>query len=133
MAVESRDMLKSLHRVTGDVLTLCNRLMACAVVLGAVFFLMTLAAIHLSRQPEKMMNMQAFLFNYTEFAHAQAAPAQVATVPTARAPGKQDPNWDGTLAGSGIGFTLGRNIPLIGIIAGPITGAMLGFQMDSKI
>lgn len=133
MASESRYILKSLHRTTGDVLTLCNRLMACALVLGTVFFLMTLASIHLSRQPEKLLNMQAFMFNYTEFAHVQAAPQASTTPASATANKKQDPNWDGTLAGTGLGFTLGRTIPLIGVIAGPIGGAMLGFQMDSKI
>jgi hypothetical protein len=133
MALEHRHDLKNLHRLTGAVLSLCNRLMVSVVVLGGAFFLMTLVSVRLANEPENILRMQGFMFNYTEFSRAETLQQpQAGSVSNASAR-PQDPDWDGALAGGGLGLTLGRTIPFVGVIIGPITGAMLGFKLDSRI
>lgn len=127
-------LLRSLHNQTGQLLTIGSRLLAAVVVLGSLFCLFSVAALYLFRHPERVFQTQAFMLNYAEFAHANNRQEQAATGPDHLRPqGHQDPDWDGAFAGASIGLTLGRNIPLIGYVAGPVAGALIGYKLDSKI
>lgn len=130
----TRNLLERLHADTGKLLKIGNRLMAAVVCLGGVFCLMAFLGLQVTKQPEKVLHLQAFMFNYSEFAHIQedalASNAGASPMSVHKA---NDPNWDGLMAGAGLGYNLGRNIPLIGCVAGPIIGAMIGYDMDSKI
>lgn len=134
MTTHCRTFLESLHRRTEKLITIGNRTLAAVISLGSVFCLIAFACFHLAKQPEKTFHMQAFMFNYSDFSHAQAD-----VVPTTSAQSTlhkntpQDPNWDGAVAGSSLGFSIGRNIPLIGCVVGPVVGAMLGYELDSRI
>ncbi len=44
-----------------------------------------------------------------------------------------DPNWDGALAGWGVGSAYGIFIPVIGPVAGPMLGAAIGYNLDSEL
>ena len=134
MTIHCRTFLESLHRGTGKLIIIGNRTLAAIVALGSLFCLLAFGCFHLVRQPEKVFHMQAFMFNYSDFSHAEAD-ALAASSASGRPKGNtpQDPNWDGVLAGSSLGFTLGRNIPLIGGVVGPVAGAILGYEMDSRI
>ncbi|MCE3235885.1 MAG: hypothetical protein K0Q50_2065 [Vampirovibrio sp.] len=132
--LNTRAILERLHSDTGKLLKIGNRLMAAVVSLGGIFCLMAFMGMQLAKQPEKTLHLQAFMFNYSEFAHiqedTQTAPSDKSGT-TVRKP--NDPNWDGLMAGAGLGFNMGRNIPLIGVVVGPVIGAMIGYDMDSKI
>ena len=138
MTGDSVQTLKNMHASTGRMLTACNRLIAAVALLGSLFFLMMLASLHLSQQPEKILHLQAFSFNYSEFSHLRLANRLSTGVTPVVASqvaleSLKDPVWDGALAGLGLGFTLGRTIPFIGGMVGPVAGAMLGYQLDSRI
>jgi hypothetical protein len=92
--------------------------------------------LYLIRNPEQTLHTQAFKFNYTEFASAAAHPSTDGTpanTPSTLSTQHTDPNWDGMLAGAGLGLTLGRNVPFIGYVGGSVLGAMLGYHLDSRI
>jgi len=124
--------LQSVHQGIGEILALLNRIVTCGVVLGLAFSITAYGFLNLGREPEKLLNLQAFLFNYTELAHAGeklGPPSQ-----TGGAGQKtQDPVWDGFMAGAGIGMTVGRSIPFIGGIIGFVTGGMIGHQVDQRV
>lgn len=133
---QKKQFLEASHRNLGAILFACNRLISMIVVLGGFFILMTLAALHLAGSPEKSLQMQAYMFNYLEFSQpAGTSRAQIASAvmaPEASAT-IRDPNWDGTAAGLAAGFTMGRQIPFVGVFIGPIAGAIVGYRMDSRI
>lgn len=133
MKAEQRAALEALHRSTGELLKLGRRLLTAIIVMGTLFGMLCMAILNLLQQPEAFLNTQAFMFNYAEAARIESAPTmQTSSQPTLIAKPK-DPNWDGTLAGASVGFNLGQNIPFIGIVGGPVLGAILGYQLDSKI
>lgn len=127
-----RKTLQALHTKTGELITVCNRMLAAVISLGSLFCLMLMASMVLAQKPEQVFHIQAFMINYSEFAKAEA-PSDVAVAAQKAGPLHKDPNWDGAVAGAGMGLTVGRNIPLIGGVAGPIIGALIGYRMDSKI
>lgn len=135
MIANTRPLLERMHWETGKLLKIGNRLLAAVVSIGGIFCVMAFFSLQLVRQPEKVLHLQAFIFNYSEFAHVQEdrVPPLATPIHSTLATKANDPNWDGMMAGAGLGFNLGRNIPLVGSVAGPIIGAMIGYTMDSKI
>jgi hypothetical protein len=130
-----------MHVTTGETITICNRLLAAVILLGSLFCLMLLASLQLARNPEEVLKLQAFAFNYNEFASLNRQEAQEQVLisanrkhfPPKGAEPVEDPNWDGMLAGAGLGFTLARGLPFIGPVAGPVVGAVIGYRLDSRI
>jgi hypothetical protein len=125
--------LESLHRNTGKLLRYGQRLLVAIFIMGPLFCLLSISILKLIRQPEAFLNTQAFMVNYTEAAQGDAASEITANNHVLRVSKPKDPNWDGTLAGASVGFSLGQNIPLIGVIGGPVLGAIIGYEMDSRI
>jgi hypothetical protein len=125
--------LEALHHRTGRLVVFGNRLLAAIVLLGAMFCLISLMTLSLLQNPEKLLHTQAFMMNYTEFSQTESEEIPTSTLDAWPNVQATDPNWDGMLAGAGIGATFGQNIPLIGCIGGPIIGAIIGYQLDSRI
>lgn len=129
-----RALLESLHYKTGKLLAYGQRLLAAIFLMGTLFCLLSLSILKLITQPEDFLNTQAFMVNYTEAVQSDAAPdAGLSKSQQSVKLKPKDPNWDGTLAGASVGFTLGQNIPLIGMLGGPVLGSILGYEMDSHI
>jgi hypothetical protein len=133
MTCDSPSVLESVHRKTGDILRLCTRLMAAMICFGTVFSILVIMGMTVARYPERLLQVQAFMFNYNEFSHSEHALKTESSAIVSPKAGLSDPNWDGMLAGAGIGFTIGRDIPLVGFVVAPIAGAFLGYQLDKKI
>jgi len=133
MVDRTRPPLEVLHHRTGQLLTIGRRLLAAIVLLGSIFCVISLMTLHVLKNPEETLHTQAFMMNYTEFSKTALAQAQVKQLAANHNKQNTDPNWDGMLAGAGIGATLGRGIPMIGSITGPVIGALIGYQLDSRI
>lgn len=132
MSRQTGPFLERLHQSTGVVLSLCNRLLAGVVALGSIFCLLVLGAVQLAHNPEKVLHTQSFNFNYNEFSQVDAqSDLEGSAAKAVMSP--KDENWDGVLAGVGLGYTVGRNIPLVGSVAGPLVGALIGYRLDSRI
>jgi hypothetical protein len=133
MACQPGFTLKILHESIGSLLTLGHRLLAAILIMGSTFCLFSLVVFNILRQPELLLHNQAFLFNYA------SSSSETSKVLSPIHPGEvtrikpKDPNWDGALAGVSLGFTLGQNIPLVGMFIGPVFGGFLGYEMDSRI
>jgi hypothetical protein len=133
MACQSGFTLKILHESIGSLLTLGHRLLAAILIMGSAFCLFSLVVFNILRQPELLLHNQAFLFNYaSSSSETPKVLNPIHSGEVARVKPK-DPNWDGTLAGVSLGFTLGQNIPLVGMFIGPVFGGILGYEMDSRI
>jgi hypothetical protein len=133
MAAHTQTILETIHHRTGRLVVLGNRLLAAIVLLGALFCVISVTALGILKNPEQFLHTQAFMMNYTEFSRAQAVLTPTHTERNPQDSDNTDPDWDGMLAGAGIGATLGQNIPLLGSIGGPIIGAVIGYQLDSRI
>jgi hypothetical protein len=133
MIAKQRAHLEALHCSTGRLLRLGHRLLAAVVVMGTLFCMLSMALLNLLQQPEAFLNTQAFMFNYAEAARLENAPGMALDKAPVLPAKPKDPNWDGTLAGTSVGFNLGQNIPMVGLICGPVLGAILGYELDSRI
>ncbi|WP_373532131.1 hypothetical protein [Vampirovibrio sp.] len=111
-----------------------NRLLAGILLMGGLFCVMSIMFTQLLKQPEQALQLQAFAFNYSDFAKVEKGRVLSARETTSpENAGLEDPNWDGTLAGASLGLAVGRDLPVIGWVIGPVVGAMLGYQLDSHI
>jgi len=136
MACQPGFTLKILHESIGSLLTLGHRLLAAILIMGSAFCLFSLVIFNILRQPELLLHNQAFLFNYASSSSETSKvlnPIHPGEVVGIKQNKPKDPNWDGTLAGASLGFTLGQNIPLVGMFIGPVFGGILGYEMDSRI
>lgn len=133
MVDRNRTTLETLHHRTGRLVIFGNRLIVAVVLLGAMFCAISLVALSMIKNPERILHTQAFMMNYTEFYQTESANTPFNPSGIQQTMQTSDPNWDGMLAGAGVGATLGQNIPLIGCIGGPILGAVIGYQLDSHI
>ena len=133
MTAKQRATLESLHHNLGKLLAYGQRLLGAILVMGTLFCLLSIVMLNLIRQPETFLNTQAFMVNYSEAIQSDRAPKTAAQSQPELPVKPKDPNWDGSLAGASVGFTLGQNIPLIGAVGGPVLGAILGYEMDSHI
>lgn len=136
------DLVDALHRYTGRLLVFGNRLLASVVILGTLFSLSVAGVTPCLQEPERFLQAQAFMFNYHEFqrseqqvqTHWLAASASTGLASSASVSSfSKDPNWDGLVAGAGLGVVAGQEIPLVGFIVGPVLGAVLGYRLDERI
>jgi hypothetical protein len=125
--------LESLHQNTGLLLKYGQRLFCAMIVMGTLFCMFSYAVAKVLKQPEAFLHTQGFMFNYAEMAQGDAAPYMKTNNLPMLPDHPKDPNWDGTVAGASVGFTIGQNNPIIGSGCGPVFGALLGYQLDSRI
>lgn len=140
MGIYSEISTQTLHSAVGLLVKSGSRLLITVITLGTVFCVITSCILQLSKSPEQTLYLKTFMFNYSEFSRVAtrtgtdalkaARPEQTAS--NGRTV-QQDPNWDGVLAGASLGYTLGRNVPFIGSVGGPLLGMAIGYQMDSRI
>ncbi len=133
MVVYDRQLLESIRERIAHLLHSGNRLLACGLSLGAIFCVMAVYANQFIKAPEQALHLQDFMFNASEFAQAEQSWTELKPGHSLEKQKPVDPNWDGTLAGISLGITVGRSIPVVGYVLGPIAGAMIGYQLDSKI
>lgn len=125
--------LQKAHNRSGELLRAGNRLLACGLLLGSLFCVLSVYAAQFVEQPEQALKLQAFMVNYAEFNRAPRHEQTRDFLLRAERKVPSDPNWDGVLAGASLGLAVGRNIPIIGVIICPVVGAMVGYQLDSKV
>lgn len=97
-------------------------MMLTVVALGVFFCLLFFGGLLMTRHPERIFQAQSFQANYADFNRAGLL-----------LDSRQDPAWDGAIAGFGLGFELGRLMPIVGPIAGPLTIGILGYQLDRQV
>ncbi|HEY9745116.1 MAG TPA: hypothetical protein V6C99_02740 [Oculatellaceae cyanobacterium] len=125
MQLDSRQFLETLHLKSGQLLVLSSRLLAMVLALGAFCSLVLLGGLLMTRHPEQVFQLESFQINYQEL-NRSAEPETWTSV-------QLDPAWDGALVGFGLGVEVGRMVPVIGVVAGPVFGAVLGYQLDKQI
>lgn len=133
MAFLIRNILEKVHARVRMATVVCSRLLMAVVVLGSLFSLLAWSATQVFQTPEVFFRMQAFRFTHYEFSTLSA---QHVAERARRNPGREassDPDWDGAFAGASLGLTLGRNVPLIGGVLGPVAGGVIGYRMDKRI
>ncbi len=128
--------LKALHRQLGELFHLGRLLAVTIAVMGSLFTLLTVFMLKAVHHPETLLHAQGYLLNYKELhaleASSASQPPRFNDLQTStRKP--TDPNWDGALAGGSLGFNLGQNVPVIGLIGGPLLGAILGYELDKQL
>lgn len=137
-----RQFLESLHWRMGQTLVIGSRTLAAIVALGAFFCLMMLGGLSMMRHPEQVFHTRLFQMNYAELkpetnseTHQQTSPktGKNQALPSTSDEVGLDPDWDGALAGFGVGYEVGQSIPVVGSIVGPMLGAVVGYQLDKQI
>lgn len=125
----TRNHLQEVHQKTGELITMCNRLLVAVVLLGTLFCLMMLSGFKLLQNPEQILTNQAFSMNYLESAQNET----IRKTGGLEGEAMRDPNWDGIVAGGSLGMTIGSGIPFVGAYIGPLMGAVVGYRMDARI
>lgn len=127
-------MLKVIHRRVGLLVQTGNRLLASVVVLGIMFGLLSVYSLQLLQHPEQVLRLQSFMFNYSEFSQVERNALSSGQAHALKVEKKShDPNWDGAIAGASLGLAVGRDLPVIGLFVGPVVGATIGYELDSRI
>lgn len=127
------ESLKSTHQRVGRLLQAGNRLLACGLLLGSLFCVLSVYATQFVKQPEQALRLQAFMVNYAELNRVEQRGDASGLLSRAEVVKPADPNWDGAVAGASLGLSVGRDIPVIGMVIGPVVGAMVGYQLDSRV
>lgn len=128
-----RNWLYIAHHRTGLLIKGGNRLFAAVLLLGGLFSVLCTAFLNLLQKPEQSLHIQAFMFNQAEFAQAERGESGLSGLRKKPASKALDPNWDGAIAGAGLGFSAGQGIPMIGMIVGPLVGAVICYHLDDRI
>lgn len=121
-SIDIDQAVRRAHYVTGQWLFVINRLLFGFVALGLVFTMGYMPLANVVENPEVQLQAQAFQINYYEMVKSR----QDEVVAT-------DPDWDGALAGMSTGYTMTRDLPFVLPMMGAVIGAVIGFQLDSKI
>lgn len=111
-------MIDRIHRSTGRLVRWTNAILFGAFTLGTAFVLLTLPLLKLAENPYQMLKGQTFMVNHIQLGAGQP---------------QADPVWDGMLAGISTGYALGKGVPFMGVIAGPLLGALIGHQVDQDL
>lgn len=127
------ESLKATHQKAALLLRAGNRLLVYGLALGSLFCIFSVYATQFIQQPEQALRLQAFMVNYSEFNRVEQSIVSVGSSVQSKKLKPQDPNWDGAVAGASLGLAVGRDIPIIGMVICPVIGAMVGYQLDSKI
>lgn len=127
------ESLKATHQKVALLLRAGNRLLVYGLALGSIFCLFSVYALQFIQQPEQALRLQAFMVNYSEFNRVEQPVVFVGSAMQSKKLKPQDPNWDGAVAGASLGLAVGRDVPMIGMVICPVVGAMVGYQLDSRI
>ncbi len=112
----TRKSSKGKHSGKLSIVTVC-RCVAIAFASCLMFLAVALFTISLVMHPERYIQVSAPPASATE---------------AAVEPG-QDPNWDGALAGAGIGYSYGGYFPFLGAPVTALLGGIIGYQLDKSI
>lgn len=96
-----------------------SALFVTVVITGVAFMTFVAKLTVMLENPTGALNLASVKLNAQEYAPERAEPT--------------DPNWDGALAGLGVGGAYGIFIPVIGPVAGPMLGAAIGYKLDSEL
>ncbi len=121
------------HQRTGLLIKGGNRLLAAVLLLGGLFAVGCTGFINFMQKPEQSLQIQGFMFNHAEFAQAERGQSGLQGLRKAPEASALDPNWDGAVAGAGLGWSVGRSIPVFGSIVGPLVGAVICYHLDERI
>lgn len=133
MSDRHRHLLEATRHRTAVLLRTGNRLLAGILSLGSIFCVLSVLFANLLKQPEQALQVQAFMFNYSDFSQAEQGLPLSSRLKPSQQVKPHDPNWDGVIAGASLGLAIGRDIPVIGLVIGPVIGATLGYQLDSRV
>lgn len=121
------------HQGTAILIQAGNRLLASVLLLGGLFAIGCTGFLNFLQKPEQPLHLQAFIFNQAEFAQAERGESGLNNLRKAPQRNVLDPNWDGALAGAGLGWSAGQSIPVLGIVIGPVLGAIVGYHLDERV
>jgi hypothetical protein len=138
MSERYHHLLEIAHYRTGLLVKLGNRLLLAIFLMGGLFCVMSVMLIHFLNRPEAVLHLHAFAFNYSDFVQAEEGRVvshreMFSSQENARRDFSHDPNWDGAIAGASLGLAVGRDVPVVGLVFGPVIGAMVGYQLDTRI
>ncbi len=133
MSDVDRNWLYLAHYRTGLLIKGGNRLLAAVLLLGGLFAVLCTGFLNFLQKPEQSLQIQAFMFNQAEFAQAEQGQSGLEGLRKAPVPKALDPNWDGALAGASLGWSAGQSIPMIGMLVGPLVGAIICYHLDERI
>ena len=120
-----RDNTMKLHplcyaqRLTGQMLLVLGQASIGCITLGVLFAMAFPTLNGLLVKPEEQLRLQAFQINYFEMIK--------------RTQSVSDPDWDGALSGMSLGYALTRGYPFVIPAFGAAVGAVVGYELDSRI
>jgi hypothetical protein len=113
-----QSLLTAVHEALGQFLTWVARLLTLCLLSGALFLFGSVNLSAFLKAPEVTLQLEGAQLNVLELSPV--------------ADKRQDPDWDGAVAGFCLGLGYGQSNLLIGPVVGPAIGAFVGYQLDSR-